>query len=157
MKTKILQYTFIALSIIWMLIIFILSSQTADTSSQTSGGLSRILCSIFIEGFNDLPTDDQALILENMAHPIRKCAHAAEYFILAVLLAGALSFRRKNLLYAWLITVLYSISDEVHQIWVPGRTGKVLDVLNDSLAGLVGLAAVFAVVTILHKPKGRDK
>lgn len=151
MKAKITQYIFILLSIIWMLVVFNMSSQTADNSSQTSSELSRILCNIFIEGFNDLPTIDQNAILENMAHPIRKCAHAAEYFILAVFLSGAFSFKRKKLLYAWLITILYSMSDEVHQIWVPGRSGEVLDVVNDSLAGLVGVASVFAVIMVKRR------
>ena len=140
-----------------MVLIFALSSQTADNSTQTSEFVSRLSNSFFFVEFDDLSAAEQDMILENMARPIRKCAHAAEYIILAVLLSGVFEFKRKKLIFAWLFTVLYSITDEIHQIYVPGRTGKITDVINDSLAALVGVAVVFAVVTILNKSRDKDK
>lgn len=38
-----------------------------------------------------------------------------------------------------LITVLYAISDEAHQLWVAGRYGQPLDVVIDTTGGLLGL------------------
>lgn len=39
---------------------------------------------------------------------------------------------------AMLITVLYGATDEVHQLFVPGRTGEVKDLLADAVGALAG-------------------
>ena len=56
---------------------------------------------------------------------LRKLAHAAEYAVLGALLVRALG--RAALAVA--AGVLYAVTDEVHQTFVPGREGAVLDVL----------------------------
>ncbi len=38
-----------------------------------------------------------------------------------------------------IIGILYAISDEIHQLFVPGRSGKVTDVIIDSLGILTGI------------------
>jgi len=46
-----------------------------------------------------------------------------------------------SLALAWVLTVLYAMSDEFHQTFVPGRNGNALDVLIDaSAAALAALA-----------------
>ena len=46
-----------------------------------------------------------------------------------------------SLVLAWVLTVLYAVSDEYHQTFVPGRNGNALDVLIDaSGAALAALA-----------------
>jgi VanZ family protein len=65
---------------------------------------------------------------------LRKIAHAAEFAILAALLVRAL--RRTG--WAIALGIAYAISDEVHQSFVEGRQGTVLDVGIDSLGVVVG-------------------
>jgi VanZ family protein len=65
---------------------------------------------------------------------LRKIAHAAEFGILAALLVRAL--RRPG--WAIALGVAYAISDEVHQSFVEGRQGTVLDVGIDSVGIVVG-------------------
>ena len=65
---------------------------------------------------------------------LRKLAHAAEYAILAALLTRALSPRA-----AWLGAVAFSVTDEFHQAFVPGRAARPLDVAIDATGALVGL------------------
>ena len=67
-------------------------------------------------------------------------AHALEYAVLAVLLAFALEGRRRSLLVAFLVAVLYGISDEFHQSFVPGRTPDPWDVACDAAGALAALA-----------------
>ena len=67
---------------------------------------------------------------------LRKCAHATEYAILAVLLVRALE--REGLALA--LGVLYACSDELHQAFVRGRHASPIDVAVDTLGLLVGLA-----------------
>jgi VanZ family protein len=67
---------------------------------------------------------------------LRKIAHAAEYAVLGALLQRALS--RPGLALA--IGIAYAVSDELHQFFVPGRTGSPLDVVLDAAGVMVGVA-----------------
>ena len=45
---------------------------------------------------------------------------------------------------AFLITVAYAATDEVHQMFVPGRTADVFDLLADAGGAILGVAACWA-------------
>ena len=66
---------------------------------------------------------------------LRKIAHAAEYALLGALLVRATG--RAGL--AFTLGVLYAVSDEVHQAFVPGRLGSPLDVAIDAAGVAVGI------------------
>ena len=66
---------------------------------------------------------------------LRKLAHAAEFAVLGALLARATG--RGGLALA--IGVLYAVSDEVHQAFVPGRLGSPLDVAIDAVGVAAGI------------------
>ena len=66
---------------------------------------------------------------------LRKIAHAGEFAVLGALLQRALRDERAALA----VGVAYAISDEVHQIFVPGRVGSPLDVAIDSVGVAVGV------------------
>ena len=69
---------------------------------------------------------------------LKKLAHMAEYAILCLLFWGALP--ADTPWWAWFLAVIYAISDEVHQTFVPGRNGWIVDVLVDGIgAGLMAL------------------
>lgn len=76
---------------------------------------------------------------------LRKIAHAAEYAVLAVLLArvGYHESHRRSVVFirglAWLAATTYAVMDEYHQTFVPGRHGAWLDVGIDSLGAALGL------------------
>jgi VanZ family protein len=78
---------------------------------------------------------------------LRKLAHAGEYAVLGALLVRAL----RRPLPAFAVAVLYAISDEVHQTFVPGREGTVLDVVVDATGAAVGVLAWKALVLDRHK------
>ena len=48
------------------------------------------------------------------------------------------------LIVAWTVTVLYAVSDEMHQTFVPGRSGRALDVLIDACGALLAGVALWA-------------
>jgi VanZ family protein len=68
---------------------------------------------------------------------LRKCAHAAEYAVLAALLLRAIG----NVPAAFLLAVAYAASDEFHQTFVRGRHGSPYDVLIDAAGAAIGLTA----------------
>lgn len=75
---------------------------------------------------------------------LRKVAHLTEYAVLSWLvvraLAGTTSWPTPRILCTALaFSVLYAISDEWHQSFVPGRTGSVVDVGIDALGAATGI------------------
>ena len=72
---------------------------------------------------------------------LRKLAHAAEFAVLGVLFLRAVE--RPAL--AFLLASAYAVSDEIHQIFVPGRLGSPLDVLIDVAGVAVGIALALRV------------
>jgi len=68
--------------------------------------------------------------------------HFFEYLGFGLIVLVALRSRKMDnpLIAAGIICVLYGISDEVHQLFVPGRIADVGDVLADSLGSLAGIA-----------------
>jgi VanZ family protein len=73
-----------------------------------------------------------------------KIFHALEYSILGYLLARAIreqkvGFRRREVIfYAFIFLFLYSLSDEFHQLFVPGRTATIGDLIADGIGGWLG-------------------
>lgn len=74
---------------------------------------------------------------------LRKLAHVGEYAVLALLLVRALRLHglspKRVVLAAACVSVLYAVSDEVHQTFVPGRNGVWRDVGIDAV-GIAGAA-----------------
>jgi VanZ family protein len=73
---------------------------------------------------------------------IGQTMHFIEYAILAFLLSRALfhhqTTTRKNLLIIILLTMLYALSDEIHQLFVPSRTFQLFDLFIDLLGAITG-------------------
>lgn len=70
---------------------------------------------------------------------LKKAAHAFVYAVLAVLWRRALGRQAGGAVAPWLIAVLYAATDEVHQTFVPGRNGRVADVVIDGMGAALGL------------------
>jgi VanZ family protein len=66
---------------------------------------------------------------------LRKIAHAAEYALLGGLLVRATTRPGP----AFALGVLYAVSDEIHQAFVPGRHGAPLDVAIDAVGVGIGI------------------
>jgi VanZ family protein len=66
---------------------------------------------------------------------LRKAAHAGEFAVLGFLLLRALGRE----LPAFAAGIAYAATDELHQTFVPGREGAVLDVLVDAVGVAVGV------------------
>jgi VanZ family protein len=65
---------------------------------------------------------------------ILKSFHLIEYAILVILLLFAISKNKS----AVFIAYLYAIFDEIHQSFIPGRTGRFRDTLIDLIGILIG-------------------
>ena len=60
---------------------------------------------------------------------VKKGGHMLGYAALALLFRRALGGDTKRALFSWLLAVLYAVTDEFHQSFVPGRHPSPLDAL----------------------------
>lgn len=115
-----------------MLVIFLMSAEVADTSSARSDEIVRTIQSIGMSAPEDMLT-----------YLVRKTAHISAYFVLGILLFNLLreyKLSKKRLILASIaIAMLYAVTDELHQLFVPGRSGEIGDVLIDSTAAIIGV------------------
>lgn len=136
-------------AIVWMILIFAFSSRTGNVSSEDSGRVGRFVGETFVPTFNDWSKEKQQAFVDKVDHPIRKTAHATEYAILGMLLCGAIYDRKKQrrmrTILPWIIGTLYAATDEFHQLFVPGRSGQITDVMLDSTGVLVGVFLIYMI------------
>jgi VanZ family protein len=135
--------------ITWMAIIFLFSHQPADLSNENN--------EFVVQLFNLLGLDLNSAFGAFTDFIIRKAAHFTEYFILYVLFFNVIKDRHgytKALVYSLMGVFLYACTDEFHQLFVPGRSGKFVDVIIDTTGGLVALT-VFYIHSIFRKGPSR--
>jgi VanZ family protein len=92
--------------------------------------------------------------------PFRITGHLLAFASLAGLCLVALSAgrrpRRRDAALALAITVLYGASDELHQSFVPDRTGRLDDLWVDAAGALVGIVVAWAVLTAASGRQARQ-
>lgn len=71
---------------------------------------------------------------------MKKGGHALGYGLLALAYWRGLGLERGKKWFAWGLAICYAITDEIHQMFVPGRHPSMLDVLLfDNLGAILGL------------------
>ena len=149
---------FAVLLVLWMGFIFSMSCENAERSSNTSGKTIEAVLSVVPE-FEKQPEEVKKNIIEELQFITRKSAHFIAYMILGILAIGLIlqyeNINKKPQL-AFLICVLYAISDEVHQLFVPGRAGQVRDVLIDSSGSFLGIFLVMFFVRFFRKRRSKE-
>lgn len=129
---KYYKYISYILLVGWCLVIFYLSSQTSDVSGSNSlNVLSHIL--------SGLSSD----VLISLNSIFREFMHSGVFFILGIL--TYISFRysfSKVFVFSLLFCVSYSLSDEIHQLFVSGRAFELIDLILDFVGSLLGICLV---------------
>lgn len=140
------------MALLWILGIYKLSSMNTTNSNGKSSGIIEV----FIEDTLDItnkygitdshPTDAKLEKASGLLNtPLRKVMHASVYFVLAfiiIFVVNYLFYNKKYLLsmiITFVIIVLLAGFDEYHQTFVDGRTGRIMDVLIDTVGGLGGI------------------
>ncbi|CEK31598.1 acetobutylicum phosphotransbutyrylase [[Clostridium] sordellii] len=142
-------------TIIWMGLIYYMSNQPASISSSQSGGFINMLSNLPIIG-NTIKELMKIGIAEFL---IRKSAHMFLYFTLAILIYMVFKNinNRKAYLYSIIGCFIYACTDEIHQLFITGRSGEFKDVLVDTLGATIGLLIVFIINKILNLRKNKIK
>jgi len=153
MKKKVIITISWVLVVIWMGVIFCFSSVNATKSVSDSRKIIEKTIEKTVETTNKTGLTDKHPSKEKIEdtsieldYPFRKGMHITVFIILVLLVLNALyqSGVRNKLLYILgiLISVIYSCSDEYHQLFTE-RTGEIKDVFIDSIGIILG--------TILYK------
>ncbi len=147
-------------TLLWCVVIFCFSAQDATASTAVSDGVLHKIAEICTAW---IPANAAEIDSENhasMAFLIRKIAHFTLYFILGIFSAATMfSFTAKHhrslsagWFTAWSFCIFYASTDEFHQLFVPGRTGRFLDIGIDSLGALLSsLLLLFFVQRSVHR------
>ncbi|MDE7310838.1 MAG: VanZ family protein [Eubacterium sp.] len=152
----------LVLAACWMSVIFAFSARNADLSTQDSMSIGILFGRLVVPSFAGMDSDMQVSFADMVDHPIRKMAHATEYAVLGFLLVGSYADRRKK----WgrmigipiLAGSLYAVSDELHQLFVPGRSCELTDMLIDSSGVVIGtFAGLFLFVYWAGRKQRRRK
>jgi VanZ family protein len=125
-----------ALTLAWAVLIFYLSTQTF-TPDLSHALLARALHLLHLRvsagTFGFLHT------------LLRKLAHLAEYAIFALLLYGVpgernkLLWRPRRAVICILVAAAYSLTDEYHQLHIPGRHASLLDCALDTVGASLAM------------------
>ena len=141
------------ITIVWMTVIFCFSAQPADVSTDTSLHVGMTIGKMSVPDFSKLPKEEQMDYAKKIEFPVRKMAHATEYAILGCLLTNlcrSLSMK-KAYMWSWLMGSAYAATDEFHQLFVPGRSGQITDVMLDSVGCLTGCLLIYLILCIVKK------
>lgn len=128
--------------VLWMTLIFMLSSQTSVGSNTLSKGITKLIIEIIGKFLPiNIETSTVDVHVSQLNHFVRKFAHFFSYMILGIFVSNALhkSGSKKVILYSLVFCVVYAVSDELHQIFVPGRGCQLKDVIIDSAGSLTGI------------------
>lgn len=154
---KIKSAVFCLLTLLWMTVIFMFSAKNADDSTEQSSFVTNILMNIFSNVYRNSDLSDKMQIIESMSFAIRKAAHFSIYSVLGLLSFLSVyyltKFSNKTPFISLLICFIYACSDEMHQLFVPGRSGQLRDVFIDFSGALLMTLIILAVRKIFRKIK----
>ena len=145
--------------VLWLAVIFLFSSQSADGSKKLSEGISVKIARLLNRDRTEDTEDVNAVTIARYNRIIRKAAHTAEYAVLGMLLYIFVStFSLKRITGSGISLggcILYAVLDELHQVFIPGRGPRATDVLIDSLGAIAGIAAAAAVLYLVSATRAR--
>ena len=161
-KGRSAAFIFWTILVLWMAFIFGMSAQTGSESTQMSSPFAVKVASILVPGYEKMSDEQQQAVVSKTEVIIRKTAHFTEYAILGFLAYLVVQMyilnRLKAFFCAWVCSSLYAASDEIHQLFVKGRSCQIRDVCIDSAGACAGvIVSIFIIFIILSIKNKRQK
>ena len=172
-KGKILKIISTIFVLVWMITVFIFSSQDGTQTLNTSGAFIYAIESTVngndtpqVESYSSNKTDtvntqdsnnEKYNYSQELQTFVRKNAHYFLYtiggIILSVFFYAFLKNNKKIYAFAILTGMIYAMSDEFHQRFVAGRTSRITDVGIDTLGVITGTILFMIFINILIKSR----
>ncbi len=137
--------------------IFFFSQQTGEKSGALSDGLSRQI-EVRVPNYEAKNQGEKYMLHVVWRKQIRRLAHVALFLSLGILVSLLLwdyPFSWIRLLGTTIFGVLCSFSDEIHQLFVPGRTFQWGDIQNDLEGYFLGMIIGSLIVFFLYLWKNK--
>lgn len=138
MKSRIILAILIVL---WMITVFCFSNDNSQKSSSKSEKIVEVISQI---------CDNKIMEKDKLETIVRKSAHMIIYTvggILFFLYCNTYDIRlNKKIIYSIIIGVLYAITDEIHQGFVPGRSPQITDILIDTAGVSLGIMTSYCIL-----------
>lgn len=150
------------LFILMLIIIFMFSSQNGEESlNLTINGIDKVVNitnnkeNIENNNKNNITNNETNInkkenkesLIDKLIKPVRKSAHFIEFMILGIITSLLLkSFKIKNIyliIISLLFCFIYACTDEIHQLFVIGRTSSFIDVLIDTSGSFTGIMIIY--------------
>lgn len=153
-KKIIFRIILIVLIMLNCFMIFNFSSEKSEDSDITSGRVINRIIEVnpFTKNLEEIKKEK---IREVMVYPIRKSAHFTIYLCLGILVfLFCETFNIENykkILASLMFSFIYACTDEIHQLFVPGRSGEIGDVFIDTSGALLGIMIVYTIYKILKR------
>ena len=177
-----LRIIFTILLICTFVYIYIYSSEDGEKSSNKSKGIMySVIC--VIKGTENVTQTE----IDTLEPLLRKIAHFGIYIMSGIwsmclmstffrgeeksvedsisvddklitrIKAGSKTVEFKRILISTIIGFLYACSDEIHQLFSPGRSGKLIDVSIDTMGVLNGVLLVLLICKLYEIIRGYKK
>ncbi len=153
---KLLNIFLWVMVVVTMATIFYFSHQPAKKSSKTSHTIAKKIVNTVSKNKTQ---KEKKKIEKKVNDTLRTIAHFSLFALLGGLMMAAMitSFsHKKSLLYLFVITLImvliYALSDEYHQTFVPGRSAQLIDIIVDFLGGFI-LSSIVGLIFNKNKPK----
>ena len=157
MKKNIIRVLLILLLIADMAFIFSNSAQTATVSSSASQSVTEIVAPVIVPHYKDMDETSKQQTVNSLESVLRETAHLLQFvplgFALYLLLVTSElpeKIRRICLPITLLFGLLYAVSDEIHQLFVPGRSFQLFDIFMDTCGVTLGCIAGILVTVIFR-------
>ena len=130
------KFILISMVLLCLILIFYFSSENNYESMDTTIKVSRVIN-----------------VEEGNLSILRKYSHFIEFFVLEILLLSMFSCFIKVDFKIYIISLifclLYAFSDEIHQLYVIGRSAQVMDVCIDFCGSIIG-SILFIMVYYIY-------
>ena len=143
----------IIMIVYYYFIIVSFSAQPAVMSSSNSEGITELIYDKLISFF-DRGYIGKENFVEAFEHIIRKCAHFGNFFIISLFItAYVLCYKRDTAVTfgtAFSQSFIFAFFDEIHQLFVEGRSCQLSDMLLDSSGAMLGILT-FLIVDFIRR------
>ena len=150
-KVNILRVIIIILLMGIFYIIFGFSNQEGKESASISRQITESITKN-IQSIQELEPSKKEEVLSRIEHYIRKLAHFSLYTVVGILSMSLMSTynlkQSKRIITSLGIGIIYAISDEIHQSFIPDRSAQIGDVLIDTAGVITGIIIVILIIKV---------
>ena len=160
MKTNVKRILLLILLIADMVFIFHNSAQVAAISSSASQSVTQMVAPVIVPNYNNLNETEKLQTVASLEAVLREAAHLLQFvpmgfalYLLLLSVESPYNLRKLRIPVTLCFGFLYAVSDEVHQLFVPGRSFQFFDIFMDTCGVALGCLSGIILIWIVKSVK----